>query len=216
LAVKTGASCVGGSRLLCLPETDSPRLSPVCRALLGEIKCGDRPDKCGRKTDLATGNMLVKRDVFQAVGVFDEATTRGGEDIEFTARLRKAGFEAWYAPRAVVHHLIPPYRLKEDYLLWLSLRVGDNFAYRDYRERGLAKTELACVARIGQLLLVNLPLLAWAYLMRNLAEVLGRRCLLWRALGYTRRALNLLAPGLFPQDHFFADLEFRKERAAFK
>lgn len=216
LAVKTGAPCIGGSSLLCLPKADCLRLSPVCRALLGELKYGDQPKKSGHKSDFGTGNILIRRDLFQAVGVFDEATTRGGEDIEFMARLRKAGFEAWYAPRAVVHHLIPPYRLKEDYLLWLSLRVGDNFAYRDYRERGLAKTGLACVARIGQLLLVNLPLLAWAYLMRDLAEVLGRRCLLWRALAYTRRALNLLAPGLFPQDHFFARLEFRKERATFK
>jgi len=216
LAVKTGAPCVGGARLLCLPKADCPRLSAVCRALLGEVKNGDQSEKSGRKSDFGTGNILIRRDLFQAVGLFDETTTRGGEDIEFMARVWKAGFEAWYTPSAVVHHLIPPYRLKNGYLLWLSLRVGDNFAYRDYRELGLAKTGLTCVARIGQLLLVNLPLLAWAYLVSDAAGVLGRRCLVWRALAYSRRVLNLLAPGLFPQDHFFARLEFRKERATFK
>jgi glycosyltransferase involved in cell wall biosynthesis len=216
VAVNTGASCVGGSRLLRLPPADSPRLSTICRALLGEMNLGDRPDKCGRKLAPCTGNTLVRREVFRAVGSFDEATARGGEDIEFMARLRKAGFEAWYAPRAVVHHLIPPYRLKEEYFHWVSLRVGDNFAYRDYTEWGLAWTVMACAARLGQLALVNAPLLAWAYLVDDGAEVLGRRCLIWRALAYARRTINLLAPGLFPQEHFFARLEFRKERVAFE
>ena len=97
----------------------------------------------------------------------------------------------------------------------ISLRVGENFACIDNRQLGRRKTLLLCVARIGQALLVNMPLLVWAYLLGDRAGILGRKCLLWRAVAYTRGTLFLLAPRLFPQKGFFAALEFRKERKSF-
>ena len=215
MASKTGAPCVGGCRLLHLSEQELSGLSPICRAILGEVFYGDEPMKCGRKTYTSTGNVIINPSIFDAVGYFDESLSQGGEDTDFFRRVRSAGLEAWYTPRAVVHHLIPSYRLKRDYLIWNSLRYGDNFAYRDYKEWGRMKTIMLCVARIGQALLVNLPLLFWAYLLGDDAEVLGRKCLLWVAVGYIRETLFLVAPRLFPQGRFFSKLEFRKERSVF-
>ncbi len=52
-------------------------------------------------------------------------------------------------------------------------------------------------------LLVNLPILFWAYLLGKDEEILSRKCLLSRALGYTREALYLFATWLVPAETFF-------------
>jgi glycosyltransferase involved in cell wall biosynthesis len=214
-ASKTEALCAGGARFLRLSDRELSNLSPVCRLLLGEVDFGRELIKCQRKKSLPTGNIFLKRSVFDTVGLFDESLTRGGEDTELARRMQKAGLEAWYTPRAIVYHIIPPYRLKEDYLSWTSLRWGDNFAQINFLEWGLPKTILACIARIGQVLLVNTPLLLWDYLVRDEADKLGRKCLLWRAAGYAVRTLNLALPRPFLQDRFLRRLEFRKEREMF-
>ena len=153
--------------------------------------------------------------IFDICGRFDEDRKWGGEDLEFFQRVRLSGIESWYIPTAVVHHMIPPYRLKEKYLFWKSLWEGAVFAYSNYKEWGIVKTTLACIARMGQALFVNLPCLFWSYLVNDHAEILGRKCLLWRAVSYMRCTLDLLAPQLFPQERFFSGLEFRRERGMF-
>jgi glycosyltransferase involved in cell wall biosynthesis len=215
LALNTGSHCVGGARLLLLTARDLSRLSPACRAGLGEITQGNEPRKCRRKEFPAAGNMLLRRAVFDRVGMFDDSLIRGGEDIEFAVRLRRAGIEPWFTPKAVVHHYVPRYRLGESYLFWCSLRAGDNFAHRDFREWGLTRTLLACMARIGQGLLVNFPLLVLAYVRGNRAHALARKCLLVRAWGYLRESLYLVSPRLFPQEAHFSRLAFRTERSSF-
>jgi hypothetical protein len=75
------------------------------------------------------------------------------------------------------------------------------------KHRGWGKSTLVCLARIGQALFVNLPLYAWAYLSGDRPETLGRTSLLWRAVGYVREYVFLLAPNIFPQKSFFAPLE---------
>jgi GT2 family glycosyltransferase len=59
----------------------------------------------GRVMELITGNAGVKADVFRQLGGFDEAiTVAGGEDTEFSLRLRAAGLQIVWAPDARVHH----------------------------------------------------------------------------------------------------------------
>ncbi len=53
---------------------------------------------------LPTCNLIVRREVFQAVGGFD-AQMALGEDVDFIWRVRQAGWRAWYAPEGrVLHH----------------------------------------------------------------------------------------------------------------
>ena len=212
---ETGACCVGGIRLLKLPHRELSKLAPITRRILGEIDFGDAVRKSKRKEFPAAGNIMIKRSVFNVVGKFDDSLVKGGEDIEFARQVRLSGFEAWYTPKSIVYHETPLYRTKSDYLFWTSLRNGDNFAYRDYLEWGLPKTVLANFIRLGQALLINLPLYLWAYFQRNEPEVIGRKCVLLRVIAYSYQTLHLVSPKLFRFKNFFARLEFRKERETF-
>lgn len=48
--------------------------------------------------------MLVRRDVFEKVGLFDEAFFFSFEDIEFCLRVRRAGFDVLCVPDALAYH----------------------------------------------------------------------------------------------------------------
>lgn len=214
VVLTTGSSCVGGRIQLLLPEKAS-QLSPVCRALLGALDLGDKPTILPAKRLPGTGNVLIKRKLFDYVGQFDESFTMGCEDADLFRRIRRKGFELWYAPKAVAYHVIPEYRLKKQYFTWSSLRDGVNYAYLDRKEGGIVTLICACILRIGQALLVNLTRFCMAELRKDNAEAMGHRCLLSRTYGYARETLFLIAPKIFPQGQFFFRLEFRNERQTF-
>jgi N-acetylglucosaminyl-diphospho-decaprenol L-rhamnosyltransferase len=48
--------------------------------------------------------MLLRREMFEELGGFDEGFRLYGEDIELCYRAAKAGWERWYVPAAVVTH----------------------------------------------------------------------------------------------------------------
>jgi len=59
------------------------------------------------RVDYVTGcAMLVKRDVFSAIGTFDPGYRMYFEDADFCQRAAAAGFEVWFAPRAQVLHKV--------------------------------------------------------------------------------------------------------------
>ena len=211
-AEKTGAHCVGGSRLLAIPEDILFQLGPVCRGLIGEDLPNCEMRECNSRTLPIGGHMLIKRSVFDSIGVFDEKMLTGGCDRDLVLRMMDAGFVVGLTPKAVVRHLIPVARLTPEHLRWYSLQFGNSFAHIDFKRLGRWKTTLACVARIGQALIVNLPLLLLAFSLQKRAEIQDRKILLWRAVGYAGKTLSLLAPQVFPEKWLLARLEFRKER----
>ena len=175
----------------------------------------NKKKRCTLKTVPSTGNALVKKTVFDIVGNFDSTMEYSGEDTDFFCRVLRAGFKIWFTPKAKIYHIVPSYRLKDDYFLWTSSRLGCNLARKDYMERGCTCLFLLCIARLGQALLINLPLMCLGYLKRYDGETLSRKCLLWKGVGYTRKTLFLIAPRLFQQERFFNRLEFRNEREIF-
>jgi len=215
-AMDIGAQCVGGRRELAIPEDKRLRLGPVCRALIGEGIPKGIVTKCHAKLLPVGGHMLIKRTVFDSIGICDENFLTGGWDRDLGLRTLDAGFVMGLTPNAVVRHLIPPHRITPDHIKWYSLQFGSSFAQIDWKRWGRLKTVLACMARIGQVLLVNLPLLFFAVARGNQPEILDRKALLWRAEGYIRRTLFLLTPRVFSQERFLGRLEFRKERETFK
>lgn len=48
--------------------------------------------------------MLIKRAVFDSIGVLEEAFFLGGEDLDFCLRARNAGFKVLYEPKCLVYH----------------------------------------------------------------------------------------------------------------
>src|SRR5262249_26293497 len=158
------------------------------------------------KQSPGAGNLLLHRSVFDEVGVFNEALREAGEDTDLFRRISAAGIEGWFTPGAVSYHVVPGYRLSQEYLRWKSLRNGGRLARRNLEKWGGGWFVLEWAARLGQAVGLHLPRLLWALLRGDAGGNLGTRCLLWRTEGYTRFALHLLAPGLFPQRRFFASL----------
>ncbi len=213
VAVSRGADMVGGPILLDLPESVLAGIGPVCRDLYGESPEVRRPELYRDKPPLPSGgNRLVGRSVFERIGDFDESMLTGGCDRDFLLRALAAGVKMGWAPTAVGYHLIPPERITYNHVKWYSLQWGCSFAYIDWKRMGRFKTTVSCLARIGQALLVNLPILLWLKIRGDRAEILDRQALLWRAVGYTRKTMQLLAPELFSQEDFFSRVEFRRSR----
>ena len=87
-ACLTDAKIVGGAVRLDLDERQLRELGPWCRAALRETDLYSELQPYA-KTDLpGTGNALVARSVFEAVGHFDESLRHGGSDFDFFGGVR--------------------------------------------------------------------------------------------------------------------------------
>ncbi len=216
VAQEKNADLVGGPRRLALSPDALARLGPVCRSILGENLYEGPPAPLHGKELPTTGNLLISRRVFDAIGNFNAAISRSsGEDTDFILRAREHGFTVWTAPKAMVAHMIPAYRVTPAYFKWVSLRWGVIFARRDRINDGLLRTVAFAVARIGRAKLLHLPRLIAAILRGDAATAADAKCLIWRAVGYGRTTLAMPAPPLFAQERFFERLDFRNERLLF-
>jgi GT2 family glycosyltransferase len=57
------------------------------------------------ETDFATGcAVLIRKDVFEKTGIYDERYFLYLEDLDLSVRVKKAGFKIIYQPKAVVWH----------------------------------------------------------------------------------------------------------------
>jgi glycosyltransferase involved in cell wall biosynthesis len=212
-ALKQSAVLVGGPIALGISAEQHSRLGPVYLDMCGESHDISYPQKYSNTNPLPSGgNRLVKRSVFAEIGCFDEQMLTGGCDRDFLLRALGAGCPMGWAPEAKVRHMISVERLTPERIKWYSLQWGCSFAYIDWKRWGRGKTLLSAVARTGQSLLVHLPLFLWYLLSRNRKLFLDRRSLLYRAQGYIRKTLSLLAPNIFIQKYFFSKVEFRKQR----
>ena len=212
VAQETAADCVGGAVELALEFPPAIPLTAQTRGILG-AKTRPKARVYTRQTVPGTGNVMIKKSVFNRVGGFDDALVWGGEDDEFMQRVLRADLHVWFTPKSVVRHLIPPYRLEVKYYRWVSLRVGVAFAEVDTKTRGRMIMLVLGAGRTVKALLFHLPRLVAAILSGNAAAALEQRCYLWRAVGYLRQGLYLMVPWLFRQRRFFTGLKFRDERA---
>lgn len=80
------------------------RLRPSS-ARFGAYNLTHLPADRGQEVDSGTGAcLLVRRDLFDRVGGFDEGYFMYGEDLELCWQLWAQGARVWYEPRAVVWH----------------------------------------------------------------------------------------------------------------
>lgn len=82
---------------------------------------------------------LVRRDVFDAVGGFDEAFVNGCEDIDLCLKVKAKGLHVYMAYDSVVQHHVSLSRSRTSQQNELNSR----FLYQKWRS--VIKTELACV-----------------------------------------------------------------------
>lgn len=82
------------------------------------------------------GNMAMRRRVFDIVGYFDSSLGRtgkrlvGGEESDLFERMAHHQMPCYYAPRAVMYHIIPPEKLTRDYFVRLNYNNGQSQLHR--------------------------------------------------------------------------------------
>jgi GT2 family glycosyltransferase len=64
----------------------------------------ERPDQPVQADWMLAAFLLLRRELLDELGGFDERFRLYGEDIELCYRAAKAGWERWYVPQAVVTH----------------------------------------------------------------------------------------------------------------
>ena len=76
------------------------------------------------------GNMAMRRRLFDCIGEFNTSLGRtgkrllGGEESDLFERIAKHGHKVYYAPRAIMYHIIPAEKLTRDYFTRLATNTG--------------------------------------------------------------------------------------------
>jgi GT2 family glycosyltransferase len=84
----------------------SLRLGVVTRLLSRHRIAPPPPEGASRTGWVAGASMLIRREVFEAIGLMDEAYFMYYEEVDFCRRAADAGWECWYEPRSRVIHLV--------------------------------------------------------------------------------------------------------------
>ncbi len=194
--------CVGGFVMLQLPDGESRNLSPVCRILLGETVGRKSAQKYDHRFTPGTGNLMVHRTAFEEVGTFNPEFHERGEDTDFFLRMLHAGMSGWFTPAAIVHHVIPPERLSDEFLLRLSHIMANGMAEDERHAHGKYRYPVIWLARVAQLVGVLIPRWMIALVRGDRERRLGARCRLtiaaqtlrdgWRLMttASTKRSVN--------------------------
>lgn len=85
---------------------EAVNLGPVNRLLSRHIILPGIPGAACAIPWVAGASMLVRREVFDAVGLLDEDYFLYYEEVDFCLRAARAGFSCWYEPASRVVHLV--------------------------------------------------------------------------------------------------------------
>ena len=78
---------------------------------------------------ISTGNVIIRREVFDAIGMFDKRWgLQGGSDLEFFTRVSRAGFRLIGCNEAITHHRVSLRRATRLWLLQRAFRWGNETA----------------------------------------------------------------------------------------
>lgn len=131
-----------------LSELDSGlRLGVVSKLLSKWVVAPSVPEENCQTDWVAGASMIIRREVFEAVGLLDEKYFMYYEEVDFCLKANKSGWSCWYVPQSRVVHLVgqssgvtdtkrPPKRLpkywfdsRRRYFLqnygWLQAAVAD-------------------------------------------------------------------------------------------
>lgn len=201
VARNRGADCVDGPIDLILPANLPADLGPRVRALFGEKFLTSDARRKSPKDTLGTGNVLITRSLFDQVGDFDIGLEIG-MDADFFTRVENGGFKICYAPKAIIHHVIPKSRLQIASIKESFFKGGVANARIHLKNDGRNKLVTHMLWRVAVALGRDIPLMV-------ISGVLGGHPLMLDSLGglsytagYFSGSLVLLAPGLFRQKDF--------------
>ncbi len=88
----------------------------------------------GHAGNLNSGNAVLRRSVFEAIGLYSEKLGRSGkgllseEDADLYRRIQEAGFRGIFVPELVIYHHVPAERLTKRYhrrwCFWRGVSLG--------------------------------------------------------------------------------------------
>jgi glycosyltransferase involved in cell wall biosynthesis len=143
---------------------DSYTLNEPWSAALRGAAQAEGPAQFGNLSYVLGANLGVRRALHASVGGFDEEFVGGADDIDYSWRLRQAGVEPHFEPRAVV-----AYRVRDDFRsLFQQARfyaVGAVTLYKKHRHDGLPEQRHPWLA----------GLLSWVGLLKRLPIPPSRR-----------------------------------------
>ncbi|WZO96404.1 glycosyltransferase family 2 protein [Isosphaeraceae bacterium EP7] len=84
----------------------SLKFGPVSRLLASKLVAPPVPEADCPTGWVAGASMLIRRSVFDAIGLLDEAFFMYYEEVDFCLRAARAGFPCWYVPESRVVHLV--------------------------------------------------------------------------------------------------------------
>lgn len=108
------------------------------------------------------GNMAVRREVFERIGLFDTELGRtgnkliGGEECDLFKRMSDNNMAVYYEPNAAIYHRIPQEKLTEEYTTRLYHSTGVSQRMRAINDGRLFRAYIAEVAKWGATLLLCL------------------------------------------------------------
>lgn len=108
------------------------------------------------------GNMAMRRRLFDIVGVFNTTLGRtgkrllGGEESDLFERIARREYRVYYAPRAVMYHIIPAEKLTRDYFVRLATNTGISQRSRAEQNNRLAKLYIGELMKWAATLLLSL------------------------------------------------------------
>ncbi len=206
-ARRSGAGCVVGRRMLAPYLGADLPASPRLRQLLGEDDWGSSPRTLQKGELPNTGNVLLERRLFDALGGLDEDTPFGGDDTDFFTRAESAGWSFRYAPRALMYHLTPASRTSDLYLRSKAERDGITKAWIQHVQHGGAAMLIA---------MIRWMLIALVRSARSVARGQSNedsryaRFLRWHATGFAANALALTLPRRHVFSSYLSARTFRR------
>lgn len=140
-----------GGPILPLYKTREPEwMTPYTRALLTAwMDYGNKVREYPQGRFPGGGNAAYRKCVFEQVGLFNTSLGRksgnlmGSEEKDIFDKMHSLGMQVLYLPTPVLHHIIPQYKLEQDYFNRLTLQIG-----KSERERTLATSRTKYLSRI--------------------------------------------------------------------
>jgi N-acetylglucosaminyl-diphospho-decaprenol L-rhamnosyltransferase len=82
------------------------RLELISNLLANRLVAPPIPEVAGPTDWVAGASMIVRREVFDAIGFMDDQYFMYFEEVDFCLRARRAGWPCWYVPASRIIHLV--------------------------------------------------------------------------------------------------------------
>lgn len=105
-------SWIGKARTIGINKVDSPMYN-ILRKVFWLTGCA----------------ILVKKEVFEKIGILEELYFSNFEDLDFCYKARKAGYSIWYVPSSVIYHKVAQDWGGLDNPLYIYYQIRNNFFF---------------------------------------------------------------------------------------